>query len=178
MVFLSPLAQGLEEWWAHETSNRGTRALAGLVEALDELVHFYETKLDKEQKRQVTLTCRLMRRRVSHAKAGLKDLGRDGRKHSSSDSSRSDSSDSDDDYEHQKRRKKEKGRGDRKSQRDVLRSALKDALGESHGGAMRRPEWYASSARVGRDGAPSARVERFVSCNSEAARSAGTSPAR
>ena len=137
MVFLSPLAQGLEEWWAHETSNRGTRALAGLVEALDELVHFYETKLDKEQKRQVTLTCRLLRRRVSHANAGLKDLGRDGRKHSSSDSSRSDSSDSDDDdYEQRKRRKKEKGRGDRKSQRDVLRSALKDALGESHGGAM------------------------------------------
>ena len=35
MVFLSPLAEGLGEFWQAHTKNRGPRAIAGIVEALD-----------------------------------------------------------------------------------------------------------------------------------------------
>ncbi|KAH8047796.1 cyclic nucleotide-gated ion channel [Aureococcus anophagefferens] len=54
MVFLSPLADWLEHEWEKKTKNRGPRALGSLVEALDELVHHYEAKLDRDQKKQVS----------------------------------------------------------------------------------------------------------------------------
>lgn len=37
MVFISPLAESLEEFWQEKTNETGARALAGIVEALDEL---------------------------------------------------------------------------------------------------------------------------------------------
>ena len=84
MVFLSPLADWLEHEWEKKTKNRGPRALGSLVEALDELVHHYEAKLDRDQKKQVSTCVRQLRRRVSHVRNSLNSLG------SGSDSSGSD----------------------------------------------------------------------------------------
>lgn len=139
MVFLSPLAEGLGEFWQAHTKNRGPRAIAGIVEALDELVAHYEDKLDKEQKKQMQLCVRVMRRRISHVRSSLSSLSGSGS--SSSNSSDSDSGDSVAELGGGGRRKnkaKKDPSARRDSQRALMRSAVAAALqdGYARSGSM------------------------------------------
>ena len=144
MVFLSPLADWLEHEWEKKTKNRGPRALGSLVEALDELVHHYEAKLDRDQKKQVSTCVRQLRRRVSHVRNSLNSLG------SGSDSSGSDESDSGSDGDgaplgERKKRKKKKAKNFSNTQQAMMKTAIRDALGDDYGG---RPSGVGSASAV------------------------------
>ncbi|KAH8073738.1 cyclic nucleotide-gated ion channel [Aureococcus anophagefferens] len=144
MVFLSPLADWLEHEWEKKTKNRGPRALGSLVEALDELVHHYEAKLDRDQKKQVSTCVRQLRRRVSHVRNSLNSLG------SGSDSSGSDESDSGSDGDgaplgERKKRKKKKAKDFSNTQQAMMKTAIRDALGDDYGG---RPSGVGSASAV------------------------------
>ena len=130
MVFLSPLADRLERFWETETKNRGARALASLVEALDELVHHHESQLDKEQKKQVTACVRQLRRRASHVRASRGSISGSSSSSEEGSDSGSDGGGAGDDLKREAVGRKRKKK--RASQQAMMRSAVRDALGDDY----------------------------------------------